>query len=127
MRLALEAHSGSMASVASLGPVASVSKGAPTPLLVMFAMRSFNYWGHGRRAKIAGFEFPGTRNLALNQRLFGYLASEWHNNHHRFPRSACYSFFPGQPDLAFAIIRGLARCGIVSHYRDDRESARVSS
>lgn len=95
--------------------------------LVMFAMRSFNYWGHGDREKVDGFEFPGKRSLALNQRVFGFLASEWHNNHHRFPRSACYAFFPGQPDLAFVIIRGLARCGIVSHYRDDRESARLAS
>jgi len=93
--------------------------------LVMFAMRSFNYWGHGHRDKIAGFEFPDRRSLALNQRVYGWLASEWHNNHHRYPRSACYSFFPGQPDLAFLMIRGLHRAGIVAGYRDDREGAPV--
>src|SRR5262249_28110627 len=49
-------------------------------------MRSFNAVGHAAssEALVDGWDLDrGT--LARNQRLYGYLASEWHNNHHRFP------------------------------------------
>jgi stearoyl-CoA desaturase (delta-9 desaturase) len=90
---------------------------------VMFAMRDFNWWGHGTRPKKASWEFE-TSSLALNQRVYGYLASEWHNNHHEYPRSANYGFLPDHVDLAFQIIRALHFIGIVGAYRDDSSEAR---
>jgi fatty-acid desaturase len=82
-------------------------------------VRSFNGIGHVHSpdALVAGWDFDrGTR--ARNQRLYGYLASEWHNNHHRFPSSANCAFLPGQIDVCFLIVKTLYRCRIVSQYND---------
>ena len=91
--------------------------------VVMLLMRDFNYAGHGGGAVRPGVEFDGVAR-ARNQRFYGYFGAEWHNHHHRFPRSARCGFSKGQPDLAFSMIRGLHRLGIVRRYRDDGEEAR---
>jgi stearoyl-CoA desaturase (delta-9 desaturase) len=87
---------------------------------VTFLIRDFNYLGHGGRrprAKIEGWEFD-ERTLALNQIFYGVFASEWHNNHHKFPRSANLRLVPAQMDTAFLIIRLLHAVGVVSSYVD---------
>lgn len=62
----------------------------------------------------------GTRRYATdddnrNSLLLGILAlgEGWHNNHHRCPSAARNGFFPGEPDLSYAVIRGLAALGLV--------------
>jgi stearoyl-CoA desaturase (delta-9 desaturase) len=41
------------------------------------------------------------------------LGDGWHNNHHRFPRAARHGFRPGEIDLTYWGLRGLARLGLV--------------
>jgi fatty-acid desaturase len=88
--------------------------------ITFFLIRSFNWHGHGGqnpRKKKPGWEFDD-KNLALNQRFYGYLASEWHDNHHKYPMSANNGFLPGQFDLAFKIIQLLHKSGVINHYTD---------
>jgi stearoyl-CoA desaturase (delta-9 desaturase) len=61
---------------------------------------------------------PGP-SYARNQGFYGFLAGEWHGNHHLHPRSARAGHGPWQPDLAFAIIRLMRRLGIVASYREE--------
>jgi sn-1 stearoyl-lipid 9-desaturase len=94
--------------------------------VTFFLILSFNWHGHGGRVprnKEAGWEFDN-RSLALNQRFYGYLASEWHDNHHRYPMSANNGFLPGQWDFAFKIIQLLHKMGVVSRYSDATERFR---
>lgn len=88
--------------------------------LVILTIRDFNYFGHGgsrQREKKAGWEFD-QRTLALNQIFYGIVASEWHNNHHMFPRSANTALTRGQIDVSFWVIRLMRGLGIVSSYVD---------
>ena len=83
-------------------------------------IRDFNWRGHGgnaRHIKKPGWEFD-KRSYALNQRFYGYIASEWHDNHHKYPTSANNGFLPGQIDMAFHVIKSLRKCGIVQSYID---------
>ncbi len=85
-----------------------------------FLIRNFNCHGHGgwfRRKKKPGWEFD-TGSHALNQRLYGYLASEWHDNHHRYQTSANNGFLPGQIDVTFELIKQLWKIGIIASYID---------
>jgi stearoyl-CoA desaturase (delta-9 desaturase) len=87
-------------------------------------IRDFNWRGHGgnfRRVKRAGWEF-GTDSYALNQYFYGYIASEWHDNHHKYPFSANNGFLPGQIDIAFLLIKWMYRVGIVRSYVDAKAS-----
>lgn len=88
--------------------------------LVILTVRDFNYFGHGgghQRPKRPGWEFYD-RTLALNQTFYGIVASEWHNNHHMFPRSANTGLTPSQIDVSFLVIRLMRKLGIVSSYVD---------
>jgi stearoyl-CoA desaturase (delta-9 desaturase) len=94
--------------------------------LSSLVLRDFNYTGHGgarQRAKRPGWEVDDATS-ALNQRFYGWLGSEWHNTHHRWPRSANTHLAPGQVDRAFLILRLWHALGIVSAYRDDMPRAR---
>jgi stearoyl-CoA desaturase (delta-9 desaturase) len=76
--------------------------------------------GHGgnrRRVKKTRWEFDD-KSYALNQYFYGYLASEWHDNHHKYPFSANNGFLPRQFDLAFQIIKLMHKVGIVESYVD---------
>jgi fatty-acid desaturase len=87
-----------------------------------FLLRDFPWRGHGgnfRATKIPGWEFDG-RSRSLNTRFYGYLAGEWHDNHHRLPTSATSAFLPGQIDVAFEFVRLLRAIGVVSWYSDQR-------
>jgi stearoyl-CoA desaturase (delta-9 desaturase) len=89
---------------------------------ITFLIRDFNWRGHGGnipRQKKPGWEFDD-KSHALNQWFYGYLASEWHDNHHRYSFSANNGFLPGQIDVAFLLIKLMYRLGIVESYVDAR-------
>ncbi len=82
-------------------------------------IRTFNYAGHGggEDRRVAGYDF-GHRNLSINQFWPGYVAGEWHNNHHLFPRGARAGFLPHQIDLPWYYIKLLVLLGGISEYKD---------
>ena len=83
-------------------------------------IRDFNWRGHGgnsRHTKKPGWEFDH-RSYALNQRFYGYIGSEWHDNHHKYPTSANNGFLPGQIDIAFNVIQFFHKFGIVQSFID---------
>jgi fatty-acid desaturase len=103
-----------------LGGIAFVFAWYGSVFIITFLIRDFNWRGHGgktRRAKKTGWEFDG-KSYALNQQFYGYLASEWHDNHHKYPFSANNGFLSGQIDTAFLLIKLLYRLGIVESYVD---------
>ena len=87
-----------------------------------FLMRDFNYRGHHRvkTPKDAEHWNLDCSTRATNQRFYGYIASEWHNNHHSFRTSANCGFLPGQHDLAFALIKAMHKLGIVLRFSDHK-------
>ncbi|HEX6240960.1 MAG TPA: fatty acid desaturase [Polyangiales bacterium] len=84
-------------------------------------IRTFNFAGHGsgHDQRQDGVDFHRA-DMSVNQLWPGYVAGEWHNNHHLYPRSARSGFLPYQLDLAWWFIRSCAWLGIVSSYRDDK-------
>lgn len=86
-------------------------------------VRTFNYEGHAKGDKDKhrdGIDFNRHDN-SINQLWPGYVAGEWHNNHHLFPSSARSGFLPYQLDLAWCYIRLLKGIGGVSSYKDSRK------
>jgi stearoyl-CoA desaturase (delta-9 desaturase) len=85
-------------------------------------VRTFNYEGHGKGKDKhkEGVDF-NTADLSINQLWPGYVAGEWHNNHHLFPSSARSGFLNYQLDLAWCYIRLLKTIGAVSSYHDSRK------
>jgi len=84
-------------------------------------VRTFNFEGHGKGSdrRREGIDF-NRKDLSINHWWPGYVAGEWHNNHHLYPTGARSGFLPYQVDLAWEFIRALNRLGIVSSYRDPR-------
>jgi fatty-acid desaturase len=82
-------------------------------------VRTFNYEGHGKGAdrKRGGVDFH-QRDRSVNQLWPGFVAGEWHNNHHLFPNSARSGFLPHQVDLAWRFIHLLSVVGAVASYND---------
>lgn len=86
-------------------------------------VRTFNYEGHAKGAtdkQRDGVDYNREDN-SINQLWPGYVAGEWHNNHHLFPSSARSGFLPYQLDLAWCYIRLLKGIGGVSSYKDSRK------
>ena len=83
-----------------------------------FGVRTYNYDGHGRgkNQHREGSDF-NHKDLSVNQMWPGYVAGEWHNNHHLYPNSARSGFLPHQLDLAWLFIRGYQRIGGVKTLR----------
>ena len=84
----------------------------------------FNWRGHGGNFRFKnreGWEFD-KRSRALNQVFYALVGSEWHDNHHNFPRSANNAFLENQFDFAFGIIRLMKYSGIVSQYNDSSKT-----
>ena len=93
-----------------------------------FFWREFPWRSHGggvSQPKIAGWEFD-PRSKSTNRRAPGYLAGEWHDNHHRLPTSANCAVLPGQVDPAFLFIRTLHAVGVVSFYNDTAPAFRAT-
>jgi sn-1 stearoyl-lipid 9-desaturase len=87
-----------------------------------FGIRTFNYDGHGRGRDQRKPDIDFNRaDISVNQMWPGYVAGEWHNNHHLFPNSARSGFLPYQVDLAWIFIRTLYALGIVTSYKDSRK------
>ncbi|MFM2358926.1 MAG: hypothetical protein RLY16_919, partial [Bacteroidota bacterium] len=84
-------------------------------------VRTFNYEGHGKGKDLRkdGVDY-NRRDMSINQVWPGYVAGEWHNNHHLYPKSARSGFLPYQLDLAWCYIKMLHSIGGVSKYRDQK-------
>lgn len=87
-----------------------------------FGVRTFNYAGHGsgQDKRQEGIDF-NRKDLSINQIWPGYVAGEWHNNHHLYPNGARAGFLPYQLDLAWLFIRFYSIVGGVSQYRDYKD------
>jgi len=85
-------------------------------------VRTFNYEGHGKGKDKhrEGIDF-NKNDLSINQLWPGYVAGEWHNNHHLFPSSARSGFLNYQLDLAWYYIKLLKIIGAVSSYHDSKK------
>ncbi|MDO6428982.1 fatty acid desaturase [Flavitalea sp. BT771] len=85
-------------------------------------VRTFNYEGHGKGKDKhkEGVDF-NKDDLSINQLWPGYVAGEWHNNHHLFPSSARSGFLNYQLDLAWYYIKFLKIIGAVSSYHDSKK------
>ena len=85
-------------------------------------VRSFNYEGHGKGSdkRKAGDDFS-TNDKSINQLWPGFVAGEWHNNHHLYPNSARSGFKAYQVDLAWYYIKFLHIIGGVISYRDSKK------
>jgi stearoyl-CoA desaturase (delta-9 desaturase) len=85
-------------------------------------VRTFNYEGHGKGEdkRRDGMDF-NRNDMSVNQLWPGYVAGEWHNNHHLYPASARSGFLPYQLDLAWCYIYFLKKIGGVSSYKDNKK------
>lgn len=86
-------------------------------------VRTFNYdgHGHGRDKQREGIDYNRS-DKSINQLWPGFVAGEWHNNHHLYPKSARSGFKSYQLDMAWLYIRLLYRVGAVRTYRDDKRT-----
>ncbi len=82
-------------------------------------IRTFNFAGHGsgRDQRQDGIDFS-TKDHSVNQIWPGFVAGEWHSNHHLFPNGARAGFLPYQIDLPWYAIKALHKLGAVTSYRD---------
>jgi fatty-acid desaturase len=78
--------------------------------LFTFIVRDFNYRGH---SSLVG---TGKHGAPVNQVIYGIIAGEWHENHHKYPRLARSGLVWWQVDLPYWIILFMKGCGIVTKY-----------
>jgi sn-1 stearoyl-lipid 9-desaturase len=85
-------------------------------------VRTFNYDGHGRGKdkRRSGTDFNHA-DFSINQYWPGFVAGEWHNNHHLYPSSARAGFLKYQLDFAWIYIYLLHKIGGISSYRDSKK------
>jgi stearoyl-CoA desaturase (delta-9 desaturase) len=85
-------------------------------------VRTFNYDGHGqgKDKRKDGVDY-NREDMSINQLWPGFVAGEWHNNHHLFPKSARSGFKAYQVDFAWYYIRFLSMIGAVTSYRDSKK------
>jgi sn-1 stearoyl-lipid 9-desaturase len=88
-------------------------------------VRTFNYDGHGKGQdkQRDGVDF-NRNDKSINQLWPGFVAGEWHNNHHLYPKSARSGFKTHQLDMAWCYIRLMNHVGAVSSYRDSKKQFR---
>lgn len=88
--------------------------------IVITILRDFNYRGHDqavdKESKV------DKKSFAVNHWFYGYLASEWHDNHHRFSASAKCGFKPFELDISFILTKLLKRLSIIRSYVDSSKS-----
>jgi fatty-acid desaturase len=84
-----------------------------------FGVRTLNFAGHGsgKDLRREGVDF-NTDDLAINQLWPGFVAGEWHSNHHLYPGGARSGFRRYQIDFAWYFIWTWSRLGAISSYRD---------
>jgi sn-1 stearoyl-lipid 9-desaturase len=85
-------------------------------------VRTFNYEGHGKGKdkRHEGTDY-NRADMSINQLWPGFVAGEWHNNHHLYPKSARSGFLRHQVDFAWYYIRFLNLIGAVSEYTDNKK------
>ncbi len=85
-------------------------------------IRAHNYDLHagGKDRRRDGVDFD-RKTLAINAIWPGYVAGEWHNNHHLFPQSVRAGWLWWQPDISFNFIRIYRLLGGVVSWRDFRD------
>jgi stearoyl-CoA desaturase (delta-9 desaturase) len=85
-------------------------------------VRTFNYEGHGKgkNKQHLGTDYNQKDN-SINQLWPGFVAGEWHNNHHLYPKSARSGFQPYQVDFAWCYIKAMSWLGAISHYNDSKK------
>ncbi|SEA46224.1 fatty acid desaturase [Pedobacter hartonius] len=84
-------------------------------------VRTFNYEGHGKGKDMRRDNYDFSRDdMSINQLWPGYVAGEWHNNHHLYPVSARTGFLPHQFDLAWCYIWTMHKLGPVSSLNDSK-------
>ncbi|WP_442588053.1 fatty acid desaturase [Pedobacter sp. AW31-3R] len=84
-------------------------------------VRTFNYEGHGKGKDMRRDHCDYNRDdMSINQLWPGFVAGEWHNNHHLFPKSARTGFLPHQIDIAWYYIHLMYKLGPVTAYRDSK-------
>jgi len=84
-------------------------------------VRTFNYEGHGKGKDMRRDNYDFSReDMSINQLWPGYVAGEWHNNHHLYPVSARTGFLPHQFDLAWCYIRLMYALGPVKSFKDSK-------
>ena len=112
-----------IAAVYAMGGWAFVMAYYSAVFIATVLIRDFNWRGHGGRypgqVKRPGWEFD-RKTRALNQYFYGFIASEWHDNHHHYMTSARNGFLHGQIDAAFLIVKSLHRLGVIESYIDAR-------
>jgi fatty-acid desaturase len=88
-------------------------------------VRTFNYEGHGKgtNRQRDGVDY-NRKDKSVNQIWPGFVAGEWHNNHHLFPKSARSGFKKYQMDMAWYYIWLMSRLGAVSSYNDSKKEFR---
>src|ERR1700712_5490803 len=85
-------------------------------------VRTYNYEGHGKgEDKRRDGVDHNREDMSINQLWPGYVAGEWHNNHHLYPKSARSGFLPYQFDLAWCYVKMMHIFGAVTSYRDSRQ------
>ncbi|MBK6692249.1 MAG: fatty acid desaturase [Myxococcales bacterium] len=85
-------------------------------------IRTFNFAAHGggKDRQRPGVDFH-TKDHSINQVWPGYVAGEWHNNHHLYPNGARSGFLGYQLDLPWLFIRAVHALGGIQSYRDYKE------
>ncbi len=85
-------------------------------------VRTFNYEGHGKGKdmRVDGIDY-NRDDMSINQLWPGFVAGEWHNNHHLYPKSARSGFKAYQVDLAWYYIKFMHMLGAVVSYRDSKK------
>lgn len=83
-------------------------------------IRTFNYEGHGKGKGKKGWGDSdyNRKDYSINQLWPGYVAGEWHNNHHLYATSARSGFLPYQLDLPWLYVKFLYMIGGIAEYRD---------
>ncbi len=85
-------------------------------------VRTFNYEGHGKgEDKQRTDRDFNQKDKSINQLWPGFVAGEWHNNHHLYPKSARSGFKPYQIDFAWCYIWLMKTLGAVSNYNDAKK------
>ncbi len=85
-------------------------------------VRTFNYDGHGQgKDKRKDGKDYNREDMSINQLWPGFVAGEWHNNHHLYPKSARSGFKAYQVDFAWYYIKFLSMIGGVTSYRDSKK------
>lgn len=85
-------------------------------------VRTFNFEGHGKGKdrRVDGYDFS-RRDMSVNQYWPGFVAGEWHNNHHLYASSARTGFLRHQIDFPFYYIYLLSLVGGVTKFTDSKQ------